>query len=84
MAFPATEFTASDDGLAGVQQGENRQLFGVRPRSGHVQAPLLRVVDGIATPMKPAPLRHCSRGQRDQSYSVLRSTSCARPPGPVM
>ena len=80
MAFPATEFTASDDGLAEV--ATTRKPPTTRPSTAPKACPKLplRAVDGIAAAMKPAPVRHRSRRQRDQSdglRAVSLSASCA-------
>ncbi len=67
IAFPATEFTASDDGLAGVTATRKPPTNRPSTAPRACPKPPLRAVDGIAAPMKLAPLRHCSRRQRDQS-----------------
>ncbi len=86
MTFPATEFTASDNGLAGLKRHKkNRQPLGLRPRACP-KLPL-RAVDGIAAAMKLAPVHHRSRRQRDQSDCLRAaplSASCARPSEPEM
>lgn len=87
MAFPVTEFTASDDGLTGV--ATTRKSPTTRPSTARRACPKLplRAVDGIAAAMKLAPLRHRSRRQRDQSDRLRAaplSTSCARPSEPEM
>ena len=87
IAFPATEFTASDDGLAGV--ATTRKPPTTRASTALRACPKLplRAIDGIAAPMKLAPVRHCSRRQRDQSdclRAVPLSTACARPSEPEM
>lgn len=87
IAFPATEFTESDDGLAGV--ATTRKPPTTRLSTAPQACPKLpvRAVDGIAAPMKLAPVRHCSRRQRDQSdrlRAVPLSTACVRPSEPKM
>lgn len=87
MAFPATEFTASDDGLAGVTT--TRKPPTLRPSIAPRACPKLplRAVDGVAAAMKLAPVRHRSRRQRDQSdrlRAVPLSTACAHPSEPEM
>lgn len=85
MAFPAIEFTASDDGLAGV--AATRKPPNTRPSSTLRACPKLpfRTIDGIAAPIKLAPLRHCNRRQRNRSNHLRATpllTACARPPEP--
>ena len=87
IAFPAIEFTASDDGLAGV--AATRKPPTTRPSSTLRACPKLpfRAVDGIAAPMKLAPPCRCSprqRGRSDHLRATPLLTACARPPEPEM
>ena len=87
MAFPAAEITASDDGLAGVETTRKPPTTGPSTIPRACPRPPLPAVDGIAAPIKPAPLRHYSRGQRDRSdglRAVPLSASCAHPSEPEM
>lgn len=74
IAFPATKFTASDDGLAGVTT--TRKPPTTRPSTAPRACPKLplRAVDGIASPMKLAPVRHRSRRQQ------INPTACVPRP----
>ena len=70
-----------------LQRHENRQPLGLRPRSGHVQSSRSAPLMATASVTRSAPVRHCSRRQRDQSYCLRAaplSTSCARPSEPEM
>ena len=87
MAFPATEFTASDNGLAGVETTRKPPTTRLSTVPRACPKPPLRAIDVIAAPMKLAPVRHCSRRQRDQSdrlRAVPLSPACARPSEPEM
>lgn len=87
MAFPATEFTAWDDGLTGVTTTRKPPTTRALTVLRACPKPPLRAVDGIVAPMKLTPLRHCSRRQRDQSdrlRTVPFSTVCARSSEPEM
>ena len=87
MAFPATEFTASDNGLAGVETTRKPPTTRLSTVPRACPKPPLRAIDVIAAPMKLAPVRHCSRRQRDQSdrlRAVPLLTACACPSEPEM
>ena len=82
MAFPATEFTAADDGLMGTRLHKNRQLFCLQSCPEHVRNVSCLSYAGIGAPTKRYRCPSVAAGSKTNPTrlrAVPPSASCARP-----